>query len=113
MAKRRTNPLLSILSRVRITPAGCWSFTGATGRGGYGVIRTAGKNHYVHRFVYEHFVGPIPAELQIDHLCRVRNCVRLSHLEVVTPRVNTLRGDTFQAANAAKTHCLRGHEFSG
>jgi len=60
---------------------------------------------------YELECGPIPDGLVLDHLCRVRACVRPGHLEAVTQRVNLLRGRTIQAANAAKTHCLRGHRF--
>ncbi len=37
--------------------------------------------------------------------------LRLPHLEPVTGRVNQLRGNTFAAANAAKTHCDAGHEY--
>ncbi|NED52837.1 HNH endonuclease, partial [Micromonospora aurantiaca] len=47
-----------------------------------------------------------------DHLCRNRACVNVTHLEIVTNRINILRGETLQAANAAKTHCIRGHEFT-
>lgn len=55
--------------------------------------------------------GPIGAGMVIDHLCRNRACVNPGHLEVVTVRVNTLRGHTIQATNANKTHCKRGHPF--
>jgi hypothetical protein len=33
-----------------------------------------------HRVSYEHYVGPIPKGLEIDHLCRVRHCVNPAHL---------------------------------
>ena len=33
-----------------------------------------------HRFAYELLVGPIPAGLVLDHLCRVRNCCNPAHL---------------------------------
>ncbi len=48
----------------------------------------------------------IPEGLEIDHLCRVRNCINPEHLEAVTQRENFLRGI------AVKTHCKRGHEYS-
>jgi len=50
--------------------------------------------------------------LEIDHLCRVRCCVNPDHLEAVTHRENILRGNTFAAVNAAKTHCPKGHEYT-
>ena len=67
----------------------------------------------VERVAYEMVVGPIPDGLQIDHLCRVRNCVNPDHLEPVTPRENTMRGYSIQAQNARKTHCIHGHPFEG
>lgn len=46
----------------------------------------------VHRLVYIMQHGPIDRDLHIDHLCRHRGCVEVTHLEPVTPRENTLRG---------------------
>lgn len=89
----------------------CWLWTGATGPTGYGVTYNNGKNQYVHRAVYELLVGPIPDGLQIDHLCRVRNCVNPDHLEPVTPQENTRRGDAWKW-RLRRTHCRRGHEYS-
>jgi hypothetical protein len=51
--------------------------------------------------------------MTIDHVCRTRACANVRHLDVVTSRENTLRGDTLPARNAAKTHCKRGHALSG
>jgi hypothetical protein len=66
---------------------------------------------YAHRWSYEHFVGPIPEGLHIDHLCRVRRCVNPDHLEPVTPKENYLRGEGPTARNSTKTHCKYGHKF--
>jgi hypothetical protein len=91
---------------------GCWLWTAYTRKDGYGVFGvTSGDTWLAHRWAYEQWVGPIPKGLTIDHLCRVRNCVNPDHMEPVPPGVNTLRGDTFQARNAAKTHCPKGHEY--
>jgi hypothetical protein len=69
---------------------------------------------YAHRVAYVLSVGPIPKGLTIDHLCRNRGCVNPTHLEAVTQRENTLRSPIALAAlNAAKTHCPKGHPYSG
>lgn len=95
--------------------SGCWLWLGAarSKRSRYGSHHHNGKQYLTHRLVYELLVGPIPAELQIDHLCRNRICCNPDHLEPVTIRTNLLRGETLAAANAAKTHCLHGHPLSG
>lgn len=69
----------------------------------------------VHRSAYAAMVGAIPDGLQIDHLCRVRACVNPAHLEPVTCRTNILRGIAparTRESRAARTHCLRGHEYT-
>jgi hypothetical protein len=84
---------------------GCWLWTAHVFRDGYAVFRVDGKQVYIHRWAYELLVGPIPDGMQVDHLCRVRHCVRPDHLEPVTPRENSRRA---KAANR-RTHCQRGH----
>lgn len=70
----------------------CWMWNGAKNERGYGLVFRSGRAVRVHRYIYEAFNGPIPAGLQLDHLCRQRLCVRPRHLEPVTNRVNVLRG---------------------
>jgi hypothetical protein len=74
----------------RSDPDGCWLWTG-TLRSGYGRFRADGRLVQAHRYSYERAVGPIPADRQLDHLCRVRRCVNPDHLEPVTPSENVLR----------------------
>jgi hypothetical protein len=72
-----------------------------------------------HRVVFEILKGPIPGGMVLDHLCRVPACVNPRHLEVVTNKVNILRGISFSilrgisfsAKKAQQTHCLNGHPF--
>jgi hypothetical protein len=42
--------------------------------------------------MYERYRGPIPKGLQLDHLCRQRDCINPDHLEPVTCAVNVQRG---------------------
>ena len=76
-------------------PSGCWLWTGSRTRDGYGLITTreGGKQRrsYVHRIAYVKVHGFIPDGLEIDHLCRVRNCFNPSHLEAVTHAENLRR----------------------
>jgi hypothetical protein len=91
----------------------CWEWAASTAGGGYGRFRVSPlrKSFLAHRVSYELHVGPIPEGLQIDHLCRNRACVNPEHLEVVTNRVNTLRGVGLTAQNIAKTECPAGHPY--
>jgi HNH endonuclease len=91
--------------------SGCWLWGAETDRDGYGRIKIGGIRAMAHRASYEALTGPIPHGLQLDHLCRVRNCVRPDHLEPVTNQVNALRGEGPTAVNATKTHCPKGHPY--
>jgi hypothetical protein len=62
---------------------GCWLWTGGLTHG-YGRIRHNGKTPYVHRLAWEWKNGPIPEELEVDHLCEVRHCVNHDHMILVT-----------------------------
>lgn len=99
-------------ARLDESPSGCWLWRNPS-RNGYGYIWVTEqrRSQPAHRFSYETFVGAIPAGMQIDHLCRVRNCVNPRHLEAVTGRENILRGVSPPAQNARVTHCRKGHPY--
>lgn len=58
---------------------------------GYAVTTFRGKTQPTHRLAYILWVGEIPEDLQIDHLCRNRACWNPWHLEPVTRLVNMRR----------------------
>lgn len=89
----------------------CWLWTGAINGHGYGHIKVDGRMVYAHRVAYEMSAGPIPAGLDLDHLCRNRRCVNPEHLEPVDRATNTMRGEGVTAKHSRQTHCKRGHPF--
>lgn len=91
----------------------CWLWSASRNQDGYGLFSIEGRHNVAHRVAYEWLIGPIPTGLQLDHLCRVRNCVNPEHLEPVTCRENVLRGEGLAAINARLTHCSKGHPYVG
>lgn len=79
-------------AKVRHAGNGCWLWTAYLDKDGYGTFLVDGKKLRAHRWAYDFYLGPVPSELVIDHLCRVPNCVNPLHLELVTRRENILRG---------------------
>jgi hypothetical protein len=97
--------------------SGCWLWVGSTSSD-YGQLRigAGGRNKgrlvSSHRLAYEHYVGPIPEGLELDHLCRNRFCCNPLHLEAVTHAVNMARSPiSISRRRKIATHCSRGHAF--
>lgn len=80
--------------------ADCWRWTGPLYPEGYAYFDVAGVRYSAHRWSYEHYEGPIPDGLTIDHLCMVKACVKPSHLEPVTQKVNNQRRSAAYATGA-------------
>lgn len=97
-------------------PTPCLIWVGTLSSKGYGVLGQRKQQFYAHRVAYEAWYGEIPKDRTprpvLDHLCRNPSCVNADHLDLVTDRVNVLRGESFAAVNFLKTHCAHGHEFS-
>lgn len=102
--------LPSILPRhirrnIELGDGDCWLWMRSRDRDGYGWASLHDRTHQAHRLVFVLVMGPPPAGLVLDHLCRVRHCVSPAHLQPVTNRENLARGET---PTGAKT-CSEGH----
>jgi len=82
---------VSPLDRYNIDSNGCWIWTGAIHKTGYGQVKWKGKSTVAHRVIYELLSSDIPSGLVLDHLCNVKKCVNPEHLEPVTYSENTQR----------------------
>lgn len=112
MARPAVAPEIRFFAKVKQeSSSDCWIWTGFLLRGYGSFSVTSKKTLRAHRWAYEFLRAPIPDGLQLDHLCRNPSCVNPWHLEPVTARVNSRRGTSFAAVNAAKTTCQFGHPF--
>jgi len=81
-----------------VSPGPCIDWPGSINNVGYGTL----GRRLAHRLSWESAFGPVPAGLLVCHTCDNRRCVRLSHLFVGLPAVNTRdmitkgRGVTFR-----------------
>jgi hypothetical protein len=97
---------------------GCWIWQKSKEKAGYGrmSIYDNGKKFtkMAHRVAYEEFVGDIPKELQLDHLCKITSCINPEHLEPVTCKENLHRSSLKEMWLEKKqiTHCPQGHEYT-
>jgi len=95
----------------------CWIWVSHKSTGGYGtfyVWKTAenkGGSKLAHRWAFENWVSPIPKGLEIDHICKIRNCVNPKHLRIVSHLENMHASNTLASLNSNKTHCPNGHKY--
>lgn len=101
----------AVLDSFDAIPDTCWLWTGASDRRGHGKVRTLNaegrrSSTNAHRAVYLILVGPIPSDLQLDHLCRNPSCVNPGHMEPVTNDENQFR------RRGCKPYCPAGHAMT-
>jgi hypothetical protein len=94
-------------AKVSVTAGGCHEWHGYVDAKGYGVFGVGGRKLMkAHRYSYARAHGEVPSGLQLDHVCRNRRCVNPAHLEPVTSRENTIRGNLARGPAGA---CSKGH----
>jgi HNH endonuclease len=76
------------MAKVSLSEHGCWLWTGAKTRDGYGKLEVDGRTVYAHRLAYEHWHEPIGDGLRILHKCDTPECVNPDHLQLGTQADN-------------------------
>lgn len=89
-------------SHVQIADDCCWVWTGAVSGSGYGRLNARGVTVYAHRVALEMSGVTVPDELDVDHRCHNRLCVRPDHLRLAT------RGQNNQNFGRAHSHGRSG-----
>lgn len=99
---------------VAVNTDDCWLYASHLMKTGYGLttysLNGRTKTLLVHRVFYEYHKGAIPDGLEIDHLCRVPQCINPDHMEAVTHQENIKRRPN---TRKKRTHCVKGgHELT-
>jgi hypothetical protein len=68
----------------------CFRYLGGDNGQDYGRMWAHGKNHSVHRVMYDLFHGPIPPDKEVHHTCGMRSCCNIAHLALVSHRDNII-----------------------
>lgn len=102
-----TSDLARFWAKVDKQQDDCWPWLGWRNHKGYGYLSIDRGKVSAHRLAWTLANGrEVPEGLELDHLCRNRDCVNPDHLEPVTHRENNLR------RTRLITHCPSGHEYT-
>lgn len=87
---------------------GCWTWTGAKSRDGYGLFTVVGSGPFrrtvqAHKYAWMMLRGVAPQDGQeFDHTCHNRACINPDHLRVVSHIIN-------MNSRKRSNKCNRGH----
>jgi hypothetical protein len=102
---------------------GCWTLPRTPKTNGYIRVTVNGEARAAHRIIWETVNGPIPAGMDLDHVCHSdavaegrcsggrclhRRCVRPDHLRVVSRSENILAS---AHSVDVKEACPKGHSY--
>lgn len=116
-----TKELIRVFSKIEIAPelqyngTPCWIWCAyRSKRSGHGRIMWQRHGELIYRVVFAWLVNSLPRGAEngcLDHLCCRTACCNPVHLEFVTLRINTLRGNGLFARHARIIHCPLGHPY--
>lgn len=95
--------------------SGCLISLYSVGSHGYAQIgwldKSAGKTQMrlCHRLAWVEANGPIPDGMTVDHVCKIRKCIELSHLRLLTNFDNARRN---KGRDWPLGQCVNGHPDS-
>lgn len=124
MANTRPIPTLTDDDRKRfyskcdyqMSSTSCVNWLGGKDKDGYGKFTIGNRTYRAHRVAL--FIAKrLDSDLQVNHLCGNKSCVRADHLELVTPQENTLfalyNGDTNTILTIADVENIKTRAFNG
>ena len=95
-------------AKVERRGTGCWHWLGSINDSGYGVLGVGRRIVRAHRLSWEIHCGSIPDGMQVDHICRNRECINPDHLRLASPKQNSEHTD----ARSGSLSRFRGVSFN-
>lgn len=93
------------------TPNGCYTWTASVNNCGYGLTKLKGRSITAHRFAFIFYHGYMPPEnLEINHTCHNRRCVRKEHLFLASHTTNMTTASNTGRMNRNSKQC-RKYDF--
>ena len=80
-AKHCIKDLLYIVQNIHPNANGCQIWTGTINDYGFAYYYMHQKSHLVHRLIFEHFYPEKAKNSNVIHLCKVKNCCNIQHME--------------------------------